>query len=100
MTGSNKREHPLSMRLAASDVAIIDRAASLSGRSRTDFVREAAVRAAEETIIGQELVRMSPRDFKAFMSAVSAPAKPVPELVDVLGRKEPWRAGGSARDDR
>jgi hypothetical protein len=31
------------MRLPESDIAIIDRAANLRGRSRTDFVREAAV---------------------------------------------------------
>ena len=42
-----RREHPLSMRLPETDIAIIDRAANLRGRSRTDFVREAAVRAAE-----------------------------------------------------
>ena len=42
MTSTTKRkEHPMSMRLPASDVAVIDRAASLRGRSRTDFVREA-----------------------------------------------------------
>jgi uncharacterized protein (DUF1778 family) len=34
------------MRLPEGDLAIIDRAAGLKGRSRTDFVREAAVRAA------------------------------------------------------
>ena len=36
-----RKEHPLSMRLPETDIAIIDRAASLRGRSRTDFVREA-----------------------------------------------------------
>lgn len=40
-----RKEHPLSMRLPEADIAIIDRAANLRGRSRTDFVREAAVRA-------------------------------------------------------
>ena len=38
---------PLSMRLPDSDIAIIDCAAALRGRSRTDFVRDAAVRAAD-----------------------------------------------------
>ena len=41
-----KKEHPLSMRLPEADIAIIDRAAGMRGRSRTDFVRDAAVRAA------------------------------------------------------
>ena len=40
-----RKEHPLSMRLPDADIAIIDRAARLRGRSRTEFVRDAAVRA-------------------------------------------------------
>ncbi|MEQ8165996.1 MAG: DUF1778 domain-containing protein, partial [Alphaproteobacteria bacterium] len=44
---AERKDHPLSMRLPETDIAIIDRAATLRGRSRTDFVREAAVRAAE-----------------------------------------------------
>ncbi|OYV41922.1 MAG: hypothetical protein B7Z75_14715 [Acidocella sp. 20-57-95] len=44
---AKRKDHPLSMRLPEGDIAIIDRAADLRGRSRTDFVREAAVRAAE-----------------------------------------------------
>ncbi|WP_237703869.1 type II toxin-antitoxin system TacA family antitoxin [Rhodospirillum rubrum] len=40
------------MRLPDADLALIDRAATLRGRSRTDFVREAAVRAAEEVVDG------------------------------------------------
>jgi uncharacterized protein (DUF1778 family) len=35
-----RKEHPLSMRLPEADIAIIDRAATLRGRSRTDFVRD------------------------------------------------------------
>jgi uncharacterized protein (DUF1778 family) len=45
-----RKEHPLSMRLPKADIAIIDRAATLRGRSRTDFVRDAAVRAAEDVL--------------------------------------------------
>jgi Ribbon-helix-helix protein, copG family len=37
-----RKEHLLSMRLPENDIAIIDRAAALRGRSRTDFVRDAA----------------------------------------------------------
>jgi uncharacterized protein (DUF1778 family) len=46
-----RKEHPLSMRLPDADIAIIDRAGALRGRSRTDFVREAAVRAAEDVLM-------------------------------------------------
>ena len=70
---SKRKEHPLSMRLPEADIAMIDRAAGLRGRSRTDFVREAAVRAAEEVLMENTLVRMTPSGFNAFLSALSAP---------------------------
>jgi uncharacterized protein (DUF1778 family) len=87
---SKKKEYPLSMRFPEADTAMIDRAARLKGRSRTDFVREAAVRAAEEALMENTLIRMSPNGFKAFIAALSAPATPVPEMAEILNRVAPW----------
>ena len=87
-----RKEHPLSMRLPEADIAIIDRAASLRGRSRTDFVREAAVRAAEDVLMETAPIRMSPAGFKAFMAALSQPARPAPEMIELFQRKAPWES--------
>jgi uncharacterized protein (DUF1778 family) len=87
---AERKEHPISMRLPEADVAMIDRAAGLRGRSRTDFVRDAAVRAAEDVLMESRLIRMSPEGFDAFMSAVSGPAMPVPEMVETVRRAAPW----------
>jgi uncharacterized protein (DUF1778 family) len=91
---AKKKDHPLSMRLPKSDIAMIDRAANLRGRSRTDFVRDAAVRAAEEVLMESTLVRMNPGGFAAFMAAIAGPATAVPAMVDLFRRKAPWEAGG------
>src|SRR6266702_5529629 len=88
-----RKQHPLSMRLPEADIALIDRAAGLRGRSRTDFVREAAVRAAEEVLMESLLVRMSPQSFDAFLAALAAPAAPVPEIVEAVKRSAPWEPG-------
>lgn len=88
----SRKDHPLSMRLPDADLAIIDRAAQLRGRSRTDFVREAAVRAAEDTLMEAGLIRMGPEGFAAFMDAVSAPAASVAPMVEMLRRRAPWDA--------
>lgn len=85
-----RKEHPVSMRLPDTDIAIIDRAARLRGRSRTDFVRDAAVRAAEEVLMETSPIRMSAEGFDAFMSAISGPAAPVTEMVDLFRRVAPW----------
>ncbi|SBV35937.1 conserved hypothetical protein [uncultured Stenotrophomonas sp.] len=87
---TDRRDQPLSMRLPDADIAVIDRAASLRGRSRTDFVREAAVHAAEDVLMEAMPVRMSAEGFDAFMQAVSSPAQAVPEMVQVLRRPAPW----------
>jgi len=87
---AKKKEHPLSMRLPAADIAIIDRAAGLRGRSRTDFVREAAVREAEAVLMEKTLIRMSPGGFAAFMAAIAAPGSAVPQMVELFKRGAPW----------
>lgn len=93
------KSHPLSMRLPDSDIAIIDRAAMLRGRSRTDFVREAAVHAAEEVLMDVLPIRMSADGFEAFLAAVSGPGVAVPEMVEVFRRTAPWDMDTSAKEN-
>ncbi len=87
---AKRKHHPLSFRLPAADIAVIDRAAALTGRSRTEFIRQAAVRAAEDVVLDRALIRMSPNGFASFVRAISKPATPVHEMVGVLRRKAPW----------
>jgi uncharacterized protein (DUF1778 family) len=94
---ADRSEHPISMRLPEADLAIIDRAATLRGRSRTDFVREAAVRAAEDVLLENRLIRMSPEGFAAFMGALSAAAAPAPEMVELAKRPAPWESRSAGR---
>lgn len=97
MASAERKEHPISMRLPEADIAMIDRAAGLRGRSRTDFVRDAAVRAAEDVLMENRLIRMSPEGFSEFMAALSAPVAPVPEMVELVKRPAPWEPGYAAK---
>lgn len=87
---SAHKDSPISVRMSAGDITLIDRAASLRRRSRTDFVREAAIRAAEDVLLDQRLVQMSTEGFAAFMAQLEQRAEPVPLLVNVLRRPAPW----------
>jgi uncharacterized protein (DUF1778 family) len=91
-----RKEHPLSMRLPDADIAIIDRAARLRGRSRTDFVRDAAVRAVEDVLMATLLLRMSAEGFDAFISAVSGPAVIVSEMKELFSRAAPWETDNAS----
>lgn len=97
MSIAKRKDYPISMRLPETDVAMIDRAASLRGRSRTDFVRDAAVRAAEEAVMEHGLIRLSPEGFTAFMETLSEPAVPVPEMAEMVKRPAPWEHGYTAK---
>jgi uncharacterized protein (DUF1778 family) len=85
------------MRFPDADLAIIDRAASQRGRSRTEFVRDAAVRAAEEVLMENVVIRMSPAGFETFVSILDAPPAPVPQLVELLKRPAPWERDRNTR---
>ncbi|MBB4615762.1 uncharacterized protein (DUF1778 family) [Novosphingobium taihuense] len=87
------------MRLPDADIALIDRAASARGRSRTDFMREAAVRAAEDVLMDQRLVRMSGEGFAEFIALLRQPTEAAPALVDVLRRPAPWDTPSEDRTD-
>ncbi len=94
---ADRKEHPISMRLPEADIAMIDRAAGLRGRSRTEFVRDAAVRAAEDVVMESRLIRMSADGFAAFMAVLAAPATAVPEMVELAKRPAPWEPGYVAK---
>ncbi|HLJ64318.1 MAG TPA: DUF1778 domain-containing protein [Stellaceae bacterium] len=96
-THAERKEHPISMRLPEADIAMIDRAAGLRGRSRTDFVRDAAVRAAEEVLMENRLIRMSAEGFADFMAVLSGPATSLPEIVKLMKRPAPWEPGYIAK---
>ena len=90
------KDHRVSMRLADADVAIIDRAARVRGRARAEFMRDAAVRMAEEVIMEDTAIRMSPEGFAAFVAMLDSPAKSVPEMVALLKRPAPWETKAAA----
>lgn len=87
---ARRKDHLVSMRIPNADLAIIDHAARLRGCSRTEFMRDAAVRAAEDAILETSLIRVSPEAFDAFIAALDAPGKPIPALVELLRRPAPW----------
>ena len=94
---TEKSLQPLSMRLPETDVSLIDRAAKRQGRSRTDFVRTAAVQAAEATLLDASLVRMSAAGFDEFARVVSEPGEVVPEMIRIMARSAPWDSPESGR---
>jgi uncharacterized protein (DUF1778 family) len=86
-----KRDVAVSMRFRDGDLSIIDRGAELSGLSRTEFMRRAAMHEAQMAILNETVVRLSPAAFRTFAAAIDAPLAPLPpKMRERLSRKAPW----------
>jgi uncharacterized protein (DUF1778 family) len=69
---------------------LIDRAAEVQGRSRSDFMIDAARRAAEEALLDRTLVRVDRQTFEHFLAVLDQP--PAGEGFDRLMRApRPWK---------
>lgn len=80
----------LNLRIPATARNLIDRAASSTGKTRTDFILEAARRAAEETLLDRALVSVSPDAYAEFQKRLDAPAQPNERLRKSLQTVPPW----------
>lgn len=70
--------------------ALIDRAASIQGRSRTDFMIEASRRAAEEAILDQRVIMVSQKSYDHFLAVLDRPPETNEKLAKMLRTKAPW----------
>jgi uncharacterized protein (DUF1778 family) len=84
-----KRE-TLNVRVKPEDRHLIDRAARLLGKSRTDFLLESARRAAQDALLGQTLFKMTPSVYAEFVSRLDAPPTPNDRLRRMMTTPAPW----------
>ena len=85
-----KRE-TLNVRIKPEDRSIIDRAAHLLGKSRTDFLLEAGRRAAEDAVLDQTLFKVSPEVYAEFLARLDAPPAPNDRLRRTMSAPAPWK---------
>ena len=69
---------------------MIDRAAASSGKNRTDFVLDAARRAAEEALLDRTVFVLSPKAYADFLARLDAPPQPNERLRRSLQTPAPW----------
>ena len=84
-----KRE-TLNVRVKSEDRNLIDRAARLLGKSRTDFLLESARRAAQDALLDQTLFKVSPSIYAEFVARLDAPPAPNDRLRRTMTTPAPW----------
>lgn len=80
----------LNLRIKPEVRGLIDRAAKVRGKTRTDFILDAARQAAEEALLDQALIRVSPEAYAEFVARLDRPAQPNARLQKTLQTPAPW----------
>jgi len=86
---TTKRE-ALNLRIKPGIRELIDRAAELTGKNRTNFVLDAARRAAEDTLLDRTIFTVSPKAYRQFLMRLDAPPKPNKRLLKSIQTPAPW----------
>ena len=80
----------ISLRISTRQRAIIDRGAEAVGKTRSDFMLEAAVAAAESALLDQRYFVVDQKTFAKFKEMIDKPPRENERLRRLLSRKAPW----------
>ncbi|MER9303107.1 DUF1778 domain-containing protein [Mesorhizobium sp. M0293] len=83
---------PLNIRVKPEVRNLIDRAAELLGKNRTDFTLEAPQRAAEDALLNRLVFTVEPVVYAEFLTRLDAPPQPNDRLRRTMTAKTPWDA--------
>jgi len=64
------RSKPVNLRMRDDVRTLIDRAAKLRGKTRSDFMIDAAYRAAEDALLDQTLLRVDAESYAAYLAVL------------------------------
>lgn len=94
MSTTTRRDTPINIRATAEERQLIDRAAKVLGKSRTDFMLESARQAAEDALLDQTHFVLSDDAFDELLAMLESPPPPTQALRDLMAGKydenDPW----------
>ena len=80
----------LNLRIKAADRGLIDRAARAAGKTRADFVLEAARHAAENALLDRSFLSVTSDAYAAFLLRLDEPPRPNENLRKTMRTSAPW----------
>jgi uncharacterized protein (DUF1778 family) len=81
----------INLRIEANTRQLIDDAAAVLGKTRTEFMIETARRQAIDVLLDQRLFALDHASFDGFVDALDNPPAPGPKLRALLARTPKWR---------
>ena len=85
----NVKRDLLNLRIKPVMRGLIDRAARVAGKTRTDFVLEATRRAAEDALLDRTAFTVSPKAYAEFLTLLDAPPRPNARLRRTMRTRAP-----------
>ena len=80
----------INLRTPPAQRELIDRAARLQGKSRTDFMLEASSEKAQQVLLDQTLFTVDSKQHKAFVKLMDAPLTGNSKVMRLLAKRSPW----------
>ncbi|HRQ59650.1 MAG TPA: DUF1778 domain-containing protein [Azoarcus taiwanensis] len=87
------RDAAINLRALPQQRDLIDQAAALLGKNRSDFMLEAACERAQAVLLDQVFFRLDTERFRQFTALLDAPPGPNPGLERLMAVKAPWDKG-------
>lgn len=84
------RDAAINLRALPEQRDLIDRAAQLLGKNRSDFMLEAACDKAQAVLLDQVFFNLDADKFQQFIDLLDAPPAPNPGLERLMALKAPW----------
>ena len=84
------RETTINLRAPATQRALIDQAAQVQGKTRTDFMLEAAYEKAQQVLLDRTVFALDVKTFKRFIQILDAPVKQNKALGRLMTKRAPW----------
>ena len=81
----------INLRIETHTRQLIDDAAAVLGKTRTEFMVESARRQAIDVLLDQQLFRLDSERYDLFMHALDDPPAPGPKLRSLLRRIPAWQ---------
>ena len=89
-TTATTRSARLGLRATPEQEAVLRRAAEATHKSLTDFVLDAAYRAAEQTLLDQRLFMVSGSQYQALLDMMDRLDTDNPGLAELFSRRPVW----------
>lgn len=80
----------LNIRIKPEDRNLIDRAARIRGKNRTDFILDAVRSAAEDALYDQAIIKMAPENYIKFLARLDMQPSPNSRLRKTMRTSPPW----------